>query len=130
MQDNNIKVAKALIAFDAEVNSANGEGRTPLDVVRQCHGGSRQPLEDLLISLDGKSGRSNYSSNGPPDTKDQTDSVPVHFSINQPDEDLPSTKQEVELSMTYHRPNTSMLVSTVYTVCFANCVLCVVIYTH
>lgn len=53
LQINDIEIAKALIAFDADVNSINAFWKTPLDVVLESDPPNAE-LKDLLVKLDGR----------------------------------------------------------------------------
>ena len=52
LQDNDVQVAKALIAFDAKINAVSVDSKTPLDIVLEHPaGGSSDELEILLLLL-------------------------------------------------------------------------------
>ena len=51
MQANNVEIAKALIAFDADVNFVSGLRKTPMDLA-SCHPHSE--LNGILKMMDGK----------------------------------------------------------------------------
>ena len=51
LQSNDIEVAKALIAFDAKINSINIDGKTPLDIVLHDLDDDSDELEILLLFL-------------------------------------------------------------------------------
>lgn len=57
---NDIEIAKALIAFDADVNSIDVSLKTPLDIVLE-HDTPNSELKDLLLKLDGRRYSQMYS---------------------------------------------------------------------
>ena len=59
---NDVEIAKALIAFDADVNSINSSLKTPLDIVLENDTPNLE-LKDLLIKLNGRRYSEMYSDN-------------------------------------------------------------------
>ena len=74
-QINDIEIAKALIAFDANVNSINASMKTPLDIVLESDCPNLD-LRDILLRLDGR----RYSSMHTDSSEDED----IHMGLDQP----------------------------------------------